>query len=158
MELELIPDPDMYIFFEKGTRGGVSYICNRYSKASKRYLKSQDPKEESKHIIHLDANNLYGYAISKFLPTSGFKWIDPKEFELNKYTINSSKRCVLEVNLEYPKELRELHNDYPLSLDKIPIDNVINLVPNIFDKEKYVIHFENLQLKVRIEAKKYIVY
>ena len=59
--------------------------------------------------------------MSKFLPTSGIKWIDPKEFDLNKYISDSSKGCVLEVDLEYPKELRELHNDYPLAPDKIEI-------------------------------------
>ena len=122
IELELIPDHNMYIFFEKGTIGGSSYICNRNSKASKKYLKPYDPKQESKHIIYLDANNLYGYAMSKFLPTSGFKWIDPKEFDLNKYTSNHSKRSVLEVDLEYPKDLRELHNDYPLAQDKIKVE------------------------------------
>ena len=84
-------------------------------------MKSYDPKQEWKHIIYLDANNLCGYAMFKFLPTSGFKWIDPKEFDLNKYSSNSSKWCVLEVDLEYPKELRELHNDYPLAPDKIVI-------------------------------------
>ena len=73
VELELITDHDMYIFFEKGMRGGVSYISIGYSKASNKYLKSYEPKQETKHIIYLDANNLYGYAISKFLPTSSFK-------------------------------------------------------------------------------------
>ena len=77
LEIKLIPYPDMYIFFEKGTRSGVSYISNRHSKANKKYLKSYDPKQVSKHIIYLDANNLYGYAMSKFLPTSGFTWISP---------------------------------------------------------------------------------
>ena len=80
-----------------------------------------DPKQESRHIIYLDANNLVGYAMSKFLPTSAFKWIDPKEFDLNKYTSNSLKGCVLEVDLEYPKELRELHNDYALAPDEIKL-------------------------------------
>ena len=65
LELKLVPDPDMYILFEKGTRGGVSHISNRYSKANNKYLKSYDPKQESTHIIYLDANNLYGYAMSK---------------------------------------------------------------------------------------------
>ena len=87
IELELIPDPDIYIFFEKGTKSEISYISNKYSNANKRYLKSYDPK----HIMYLDANNSYGYAMSTFLPTSEFKWIDPKEFDLNKYTSNSSK-------------------------------------------------------------------
>ena len=65
-ELELIPDPGMYIFFEKGTRGGTSYISNRYSKANNKYLKSYDPKQELKHNIYLDTNNLYCHAMSKF--------------------------------------------------------------------------------------------
>ena len=85
---------------------------------------------------------------------------------MNTYTSSSSKGYVLEVDLEYPKELHKLRNDYPLALDKIeikremlsvyqlkiadlyniPISNVKNLVPNVFDKEKYVIHYENLQL------------
>ena len=68
--IELISDLDMYIFFE-GMSSGVSYISKRYSKANNKYLKSYDPKQESKHIIHLGANNLYGYAMSNFLPTSG---------------------------------------------------------------------------------------
>ena len=59
--------------------------------------------------------------MSKFLTTSGFKWIDPKEFDWNKYTSNSANGYVLEVDFEYPKELRELHNDYPLAPEKIGI-------------------------------------
>ena len=73
VEFELIPDPVMYIFFEKGTRGGVSYISKKWSKANSKYLKSYDPKKEWQHIIHLDKDNLYGYVMSKFFPTSGFK-------------------------------------------------------------------------------------
>ena len=92
----------MCIFFEKGRRGGISYISYRYSKANNKYLKSYDPKQESKHIIYLDVNNLYGYAMPKFLQASGCKWIDPKQSDLNKYTSNSSIGCVLEVDLEYP--------------------------------------------------------
>ena len=118
IELELSPDSDMYIFFEKGIRSGISYISNRYSKANNTYLKSYDPKQESKHITYLDANNLYPYAMSKFFPTSGFKGIDPKEFDLNQCANNSSELCVLKANLEYPKELRKLHSDYPLAPDK----------------------------------------
>ena len=163
VELGLIPDPDMYILFEKGTRGGVSYISNRYSKANKKYMKYYDPKQESKHIIYLDTNDLYGYVMSKFLPRSSFKWIDPKEFDLSKYISNSSEGCVLEVDLEYPEEFRVLNDDYPLApdeieikieilseyqlkitdLNNIPIGNVKKLVPNFVDKEKYVIHYKN---------------
>ena len=66
-------------------------------------------------------NNLYDYAMPKFLPKSAFKWIDPNQFDLNKYTSNSSKEFVLDVDLEYLKELWQLHNDYPLAPDKIEI-------------------------------------
>ena len=68
-------------------------------------MESYDAKQESKHTIWLEANNLYGYAMSNFLSTSGFKCIDPKEFDLNKYTGNTSKGCVFEGDLEYSKEL-----------------------------------------------------
>ena len=111
--------------------------------------------------------------MSKFLLTNGFKWIDPKEFDLNKHTSNSSKGCILEDDLEYPKELRELQNDYPLAPNKIEIKremlseyqlkiadlyNILlvmlkKLVPNVFDKEKYVLHYENLQLYLRLGLK-----
>ena len=121
IKLELISDPDLYMFFEKGMSSGVSYISNRYIKANNKYLKSYDPKEESKYIIYLDANNLHGYEMPKFLPTSGFKWIDPKGFYFNGYTSNSSKGCVLEVDLEYSKELQKLYSDYPLAPDRIEI-------------------------------------
>ena len=69
----------------------------------KLWVKSYDPNQESKHITYFDANNLYDYAMSKFLPTGGLKWIEAKNFDSNKYSTNNSKDCVLEVNLEYPK-------------------------------------------------------
>ena len=87
-------DLDMYIFFKEDTRSGISYISNRYRKANNKYLKSYDPKQESEHIIYLDAINIYSYVMPKFFPTSGLKWINPKEFDLNKYTSNSPKDCV----------------------------------------------------------------
>ena len=112
----------------------------------------------------------FGTNLQKFLPTSGFKWIDPKEFDLNKYTSNSSKGCVLEVGIEYPKGLRKLHDHYSLAPDKreikremlsyyqlkiadlynITIGNVKKLASNFFDKEKCVIHYENLQICLRL--------
>ena len=163
----------MYTFYEKDTRDGISYISNRYRKANNKYLKSYDPKKESKYIIYLDANNLYGCAISNFLSTSRFKWIDPKVFNSNKYDSNSPKVYVLEVDLEYPIELRKLHKDYSLApvkteikreilyesqlniadLYNIPFGNVKKLIPDFFDKEKYVLHHENLQLYLKLGLK-----
>ena len=117
-------------------------------------MKFYDPKQESKHIIYLDANYLYGYAMSKFLPTSGFKWIDPKEFDLNKYPSNSLKECVPEVDkIEIKREILSEHQLKIADLYNVPNGNVKKLVPNLFDKEKYVIHYENLQLYLRLELK-----
>ena len=73
IHLELISDSDMYLFFEKGMRGRLYNISKRYSKANSKYLKPYDRKQESKHIIQFDANNLHGHAMSKVLPTGGFK-------------------------------------------------------------------------------------
>ena len=87
VKLDLIQSPDMYIFFEKGTRAGISSVSNRYSKANDKYLTSVT-KQESKHIIYSDEDHLYSYAMSKFLLTSELKWIGPKEFDMNKYTSN----------------------------------------------------------------------
>ena len=72
-KLKLIPDPEFYIFFEKSRSGGISYISNSYSKTNNKCLKSYHPKDKSKQVIYLVSNNLYGYILSKFLPTSGFK-------------------------------------------------------------------------------------
>ena len=102
-------------------------------------------KEKSKHIIYLDTNNFYGNAMSKFLGTSGFKWIDPKEFDLNRCTKNSSKRCVLEVNLKYPKELQELHSDHPLAPDKIEIKREILSEYQLKIVDLYNIPFVNFE-------------
>ena len=71
------------MFFEKAMRSKISYTPKKYSKAHNNYLKFYDQKQESKHIIYLDTNNLFGSAIAKFLPISGSTWIDPKEFDLH---------------------------------------------------------------------------
>ena len=98
-----------------------------------------------------------------YLPTCGFKWIDPKEFELNKYTRKSSKGCVLEVDLEHPKQWLESHNDHPWAPDtdfySIPIGIVKKLVPNFFDKEQSALLWKLASLlETRIKTEKnYIV-
>ena len=99
-------------------RGSVCYISRRYNKANKKYLRSYDPKKPTKYLTYLDKNNLYCYAMSKSLPMGSVKWWDCTKFNLDKYD-NSLRRCALEVDFEYPKELHELHNDYPLAPDKL---------------------------------------
>ena len=140
INLELLNDVDMLLLIEKGIRGGTSMISNRYGKANNKYMEEKyDPSQPSKYIIYLDANNLYGWATMKPLPLGDFEWMT--EFENWK-----NIPCILEVDLEYPKELHDLHNDYPLAPERLKIGNVEKLIPNLFDKKKHIIHHENLKL------------
>ena len=145
VELELLSDIDMLLMIEKGIRGGVSMISNRYGKANNKYMgKSFNEKEPSKYIQYLDANNLYGWAMSKPLPTHGFEWM--KVDELETWELHS---CILEVDLEYPKSLHDLHNDYPLAPEQIMVNKISKLIPNLGDKKKYILHYENLKQYLR---------
>ena len=142
VELDLLSHPDMLLMFEKGVRGGISMISNRHGKANNSYMDYEyDDKRATKFITYLDANNLYGWAMCKRLPTRNFKWMDDGELMSWK-----KHACILEVDLEYPKELHDLHNDYPLAPERLTVNKVEKLVPNLNDKIKYVIHYENLKL------------
>ena len=176
IKLELMTDIDMFQFIEKGMRGGISYIANRYGKANNKYMREYDEKAPSKYIMYLDANNLYGWAMSQYLPTGGFKWMTEKQInniDLAKYNENSEKRLILEVDLEYPKELHDLHNDYPLAAERVCVNKnmlseyckkiqkkfnistglVHKLIPTLSNKEKYVLHYRNLQLYLDLGLK-----
>ena len=121
IKLELMTDIDMFQFIEKGLRGGISYIANRYGKANNKYMKEYDEKAPSKYIMYLDANNLYGWAMSQYLPTGGFRWLTEKQINklnLVKYEEDSNKGLILEVDLEYPEDLHDVHNDYPVAAEK----------------------------------------
>ena len=141
VKLELLSDMDMLLMVEKGIRGGVSMISNRYGKANNKYMGDRfDDKEPSKYITYLDANNLYERAMSKPLPTHGFKWMKVNELETWE-----NHSCILEVDLEYLRSLHDLHSDYPLAPEQIEVNKVSKLIPNLGDKEKYILHYENLK-------------
>ena len=87
-------------------------------------MKTYDETAPSKYIMYLDANNLYGWSMSQYLPTGGFKWLTEKQIDkldLAKYNESSDKGLILEVDLEYCDELHDLHNDYPLAPEKIKV-------------------------------------
>ena len=176
IKLELMTNIDMFQFIEKGLRGGISYIANRYAKANNKYMKEHDKNMPSKYIMYLDANNLYGYAMSQYLPTGNFKWMTQKRIDnidLAKYKEDSNKGLILEVDLEYPKELHDLHNEYPLGAEKVCVNKdmlseyckriankfnistglVHKLIPTLSNKEKYVLHYRNLQLYTELGLK-----
>ena len=150
VKLELLSDIDMYYFFKRMIRGGISMISNRYAEANNPYMgESYNPEKETSYIVYYDDNNLYGFIMTHELPYEGFKWMMKEEME---YLFNNQTReewektpCALEVSLEYPKELHDLHNDLPLCPEKMETKNKINkLIPNLNDKEKYVIHYKTL--------------
>ena len=140
VELELLHDQDMLLMIEKGTFGGVSMISTRFGKANNKYMEEYDPSRPSTYIQYLDANNLYGWAMSKPLPTHHFKWMGRSE--INDWEHHP---CILEVDLVYPRELWDLHSDYPLAPEHLVLDGVEKLVPNFRKKVKYVVHHEVLK-------------
>ncbi|XP_067943085.1 uncharacterized protein [Watersipora subatra] len=108
LEFDPITCPDMLLFFEQCVRGGVSMIIKRHAKANNKYMKNYDESKPDSSIIYVDANNLYGDAMSRLLPVGDFKWMTDEQLE-NWQDVP----CMVDVDLEYPKELHNLHNDYP---------------------------------------------
>ena len=162
INLELLSDPNMLLMFEKGIRGGISIISNRYGEANNKYMGNRFNKNElSKYLMYLDANNLYGSAMSEKLPIHSFKWLSSGEMEklFNNRVVQIWEKtpCILEVDLEYPENLHDLHNDYPFCPERVECKNrVEKLIPNLRNKTKYVIHYKNLIqcLKAGLKLKK----
>ena len=112
----------MYLFIEKGLRGGISYIGKRYSEANNKYMEDYSPKKIWKFIIYWDMNNLNGWAMSGYLPYDGFKWLKNVDgFDVSSVSEKSPVGYILEVDLEYPDELNVLHSDYPLTQEKLAV-------------------------------------
>ena len=176
IKLELITDIDMFQFIEKGLRGGTSYIANRFSEANNKYMENFDENKPSKYIMYLDANNLYGWAMSQYLPTGNFKWLTKEQIKktnLANYSEEHDEGLLLEVDLDYPQELHDLHNDYPLAPEKLKVNKnmlsdycqkisekfnissgqVHKLITTLGKKEKYVLHYRNLQLYLSLGLK-----
>ena len=148
IDLELLSDINMLLMFEKGIRGGISIISNRYGEANNKYMgRGFNKNKPSKYLMYLDENNLYGCRMSMKLPTHGFKWLTGGEIEKiyeNRHNLNKMP-CILEVDIEYPENLHNRHNDYPFCPEKVKCKNgVEKLIPNLRDKTKYVLHYKNL--------------
>ena len=158
INLELLSDVDKLLMIEKGIRGGISIISNRYGKANNKYMKDFNNSEPSKYLTYLDANNLYGWAMKQKLPTHKFEWMTNKEIEniFNNQIVQVWEKtpCILEVDLEYPEELHDRHNDYPLCPERVECDHgVKKLIPNLRNKNNYVIHYKNLMQCLRLGMK-----
>ena len=148
-KLELLKDPDMLLMFENGIRGGITQSVHRWAATNNPYMGSQyDSSKPIEYLQYLDANNLYSWAMSQPLPTGGFRWIEVRGDLNPRDVINlmakTDRGYLLEVDVNYPKELHDYHNDLPFMCEKIKINGVEKLVPNLYNKRKYAIHIKAL--------------
>lgn len=172
IELDLISDMDMYLMIERGIRGGLTQVTLKHAVANNKYMTSFDKQKASAYLMYLDANNLYGLAMSRYLPFKNFRWCRTS-FSANdvlNYDETSDTGYILDVDLEYPPELHDLHSDYPLApellsvssdmlshesrtiyksyhngKEKIPDEQEQKLIANLKDKTNYVTHINNLK-------------
>ena len=177
VKLELLTDIDMYQFVEMGLRGGVSMISKRYAEANNPYMGEQyNPSEPNSYIWYIDANNLYGWSMSQPLPVSDFKWLNCNQMSkmtadrISQIEDDATYGYILEVDLNYPEELHDMHSDFPLAPEKMSITEDMlsphsreierklafkhfestKLVPNLYNKEKYILHYRNLKLYLKL--------
>ena len=149
VELELLTDYDMLLIIEEGMRGGICHAIQRYVKANNQYMKDYDKKKKSSYIQYLDANNLYGKAMTEKLAVRGFRWMDDisriDEDFVRGYDKNDIKGYILEVDVDYPNKLKNLHSDLPFLPERMVINNTKKLVCNLHDKKNYVVHINVLK-------------
>ena len=134
---ELLTDYDMLLMVEEGIRGGICHSIHRHAKANNKYMENYDENKESSYIQYLDANNLYGWAMSQKLPVNGFKWVENNEINeefIKNYNENNNKGYILEVDAKYPKKLHDLHSDLPFLPKSMKIDKCKRLVCNLQNK------------------------
>lgn len=185
-EIDLLSDPEMYRMLEGGLRGGVAMVTKRYAKANNERLGGYDAAVQKSHIMYWDANNLYGWAMSQPLPTGKFRWLVASEIDaLDWKTLkkSSTRGFVIECDLDYPDELHDAHNDYPLAPERLKVcgsmlsTKQINLrkayakakknaddtasaadaegafstklVPNLYPKTRYCLHYRNLKFYLK---------
>ena len=174
IKLEKISHIDRYLFIEQGLRGGISCIAKRYAKTNDKYMNDSDLKKPSTFISYLDMNNLYGWAMSEYLPYDGFKWLKNVDgFNVMSVYEESLIGYFLEVDLQYSDKLHELHNDYPPVPEKLAVSSdmlskhckeiadkyeikfghVKKTVPNLGNKTNYVVYCRNLQLYLSLGTK-----
>ena len=162
VELDLITDPDMRQMVGKITRGDISNISRRYATSNLPSMDTCNGDEEPRTLT-----SLYSWAMSQILPLKGFNWISaPDEIDILNVPEDSKLEYILEVDLEYPKELHDKHNIYTLAPEHVHVTDdmpsplhrehfppirgsVRKFVPNLHNK-KYVVHFRNLQLHVSL--------
>ena len=162
IELHLLSDPDMYLMIENAMRGGISCVSHRLATADI----DHDLDLDTDFLCYLDQNNLYGHSLSQSLPVRDFRFLTDDEltsFDVMTVSDESIFGYILEVDLDYPDHLHQLHSSYPLApeqleitrdmlspyaaafLEHMPWQPCTKLAPNLYNKVKYVTHYRNLK-------------
>ena len=161
-EVSVFSDIDMHMMIERGIRGRISVISKRYAKANNKYMTNYDKSKPSKYLMYLDANALYAHSMTQYLPTGDYEWGNPEDFneaKILKMKHDQKTGYIFDVVLEYPHELHDVHNDYPLAPEIIKVTSDMlsdfqkhpnhkpfsKLCPNLNDKKNYVVHYRNLK-------------
>jgi hypothetical protein len=169
-EIELLTDIDMMTMVESGIRGGLSQISKRYAKANHKGMNTYDKNLYDAYILYLDANNLYGYAMSQYLPQSGFCWNNQQwtAEDIMRLGDKDPVGYLFDVDLHYPEELHDHHNGYALAPESMSVMNhMLNewqqedrkeskcnkLITSFYDKKNYVVNYRLLKLYLQLGLK-----
>ena len=145
IELEILTDNDMLLMEEKRIRRGMCNAIHKYAKANNKYMKDIDKNKISSFLEYLDANNLYGWAMSQKIPVGNFKWIKKRDLPktdkkfIKSYDVDSNVGFVLEVDVDYPKKLHKLHSDLPFLPQREVINKCSTLINTLRNKTKYML-------------------
>lgn len=143
----------MHLLLEQGIRGGITVCVKKHSVANNHYIPDTfDPNKPSKFLTYLDANNLYGWAMSKYMPYGDFQWLNRNNLDILQYILkvddDSPIGYILEVDIEYPQHLHDYHSDFPF----LPVNEYVQGTKNrkllTTLKKKYVCHYSNLKQAV----------
>src|SRR5271156_5561519 len=182
--IELCPTPEMYRLFEKSIRGGISFCNKHFIEASNIYTNENQiiPTPEDVFIMYVDANNLYGAALSQKLPIGSYiEYPEPELIDWKNIDTEGIHGYLLEVDLEYPQEIHNITQHFPLAAENRSIThdmltpemvlqhdqlNLIRgrkqnsemakctkLVGTCYNKVQYVVHFKILQFYLEMGLK-----
>ena len=142
-KFRIITDIDMLLMIEAGIRGGMCQSIHWHDKANNKYMKNYDKSIESSYLMYLDANNLYGWAMSQKLHVTGCNWVNDLsrfiENFIKNYNENSDIGYFLEVDIEYPKQLWSSHKDLPFLPERKKLEKVEKLVC-IYRRQRKICH------------------
>ena len=138
VKLQLLTDVDVLLMIEEGIRGAICHSIHRHAKPNNKYMKDYDKNKKSSYIIYMDANNLYGYAMSQKLSVDGLEWIENlsviDEYFIKNYDEDRDVRYIIKADIQYPKDFQSLHSDLPFLRQRMNVNRCKKLVYSFYDK------------------------